>query len=147
MIPQVLAQTFLELDDPQRAIEAARRGVEINPEDAEILSILAWSSYKAGAIPEAIAAASRALDLDPVHGDALWIVLLGHLRQADAGAAQAAFHRAERVRQLLSSGLDTSFLRTFTDELESIETADADISRLLEEINHALHSEDEARSA
>jgi tetratricopeptide (TPR) repeat protein len=147
VIPQALAQTFLGLDDPQRAVEAARRGVEIDPGDADAQAILAWSSYKAGAIPEAVEAANKAVDLDPVHGDAVWIVLLGHLRQADAGAARTAFHHAQRVRRLLSPGLDTSFMTTFAGELESIQIADADISRLLEEIDHTLHSEDEARSA
>ena len=108
VIPVALAQTFLELGDFPRAMETARRGLEIDPGDAEAHSILAWSSYKAGAIPEALEAASKAVDLDPVHADAIWIVLPGHIRQANLEQSRSTFQHALRVRQLLSPGLDAS---------------------------------------
>jgi tetratricopeptide (TPR) repeat protein len=138
IIPQALAQTFLELGDFPRAMEIARRGVEIDPRSADAASILAWSCYKAGAIPEAIEAARRAVDLDPVHGDAIWIVLLAEIRQANPEEARSAFEHARRVRQLLSPGLDTSFLPSFLKELESIDTGEAEISRLIDDIKEAL---------
>ena len=145
VIPQALAQTLLELGDYPRAMEAARRGVEIAPDNAEAQSILSWSSYKAGAIPEAVQAASKAVDLDPVHGNAIWIVLLGHIRQANLEESRSAFQHALRVRQLLSPGLDASFVTSFVvKELEGIKTDNAEISRLMEEIKDALLSEDKA---
>jgi tetratricopeptide (TPR) repeat protein len=134
VIPQALAQTFLELGDFPRAMETARRGVEIAPGEAEAQSILAWSSYKAGEIQEAVDAASKAVDLDPVHGGAIWIVLLGHICQANLGESRSAFQHALRVWQLLSPGLDTSFVMSFLKELEGYKTDNAEISRLIDEI-------------
>jgi tetratricopeptide (TPR) repeat protein len=141
VIPQVLAKIFLELGDYRRAMQTAWRGVEIAPVDAGAPSILAWSSYKAGAIPEAVEAASKAIDLDPVHGDAIWIVVLGHIRQVNVEEGRSAFQHALRVRQLLSPGLDTSFITSFVKELEGIQTDNAEISRLIEEIKDVLLSE------
>jgi tetratricopeptide (TPR) repeat protein len=144
VIPQALAQTFLELGDFPRAMETARRGVEIDPGNADAQSILAWSSYKAGAIPEAVEAASKAIGLDPVHGDAIWIVLLGHLRQANWGESRSAFQHAMRVRQLLSPGLDTSFVTDFVKELEGIKIDSTEITRLMDDIKETLRPKQEA---
>ncbi len=141
VIPQALAQTFLELGDFQRALDAVRRGIEIDPGDAESQSILAWCSYKVGEIDAAVKAARMAVDLDPVHGDAIWIILLAHIRQSDLGEARSAFQHALRVRQLLSPGLDTSFITSFLKELEDISTEDVEISRLLGDIKDALVSD------
>jgi tetratricopeptide (TPR) repeat protein len=138
VIPQALARIFLELPDYPRAMEAGRRGTETAPGDAEAQSILAWSSYKAGAVPEAVEAASKAVDLDPVHGDAIWIALLGHIRQGNLEQSRLAFQHAMRVRRVLSPGLDTSFLTSFMKEIAGIETDDAEISRLMVEIKDAL---------
>jgi tetratricopeptide (TPR) repeat protein len=146
VIPQELAKTFIELGDFPRAMETARRGVEIDPGDADSQSILAWSSYKAGAIPEAVEAASKAVDLDPVHGDAIWIVVLGHIRQANLEKSRSAFQHAMRVKNLLSPGLDTSFVPSFMKELEGIKTDNAEILGLMEQIKDAILSEDQATS-
>ena len=48
--------------------------------------MVAWSSYRAGQVEEAVGAASRALDLDPVHAEAIWIAVLGRIRQVSARA-------------------------------------------------------------
>jgi tetratricopeptide (TPR) repeat protein len=146
VIPRALAETFLQLYDVERAMEAARRSVELDPADADAYAILAWSSYKAGAIAESVAAARNALDLDPVHGTAMWVVLLCHLRRADLKAAQAAFHHAQRVRQLLPAEPDASFVTTVVDELASIRDVDVEMSGVLKEIHHALDPENERRS-
>jgi tetratricopeptide (TPR) repeat protein len=145
VIPQALAQTFLELGDSSRAMATARRGVEIEPANADAQSIMAWSSYKAGAIPEAIEAASKAVDLDPVHANAIWILLLAHLRQANLRQSRTAFQHALRVHQLLSPGLNTSFVTTLMKEVQSITTDNAEISRLIEEIKAAFPLDHEAR--
>ncbi len=137
-IPQALARTFLDLRNYPRAMAAARRGTEIAPGDAEAQSILAWSSYKVGAIPEAVEAASKAVDLDPVHSDAIWIAILGHIRQGNLEKSRLAFQHAMRVRRILSPGLDTSFLTSFIEELAGIKTDNVEISRLMVEIEDAL---------
>ena len=141
VIPKVLALTFLELGDATRAMATARRGVELEPGNADVQSIMAWSSFKADAIPDAIEAANKAVVLDPVHVDAIWILLLAQLRQGNLEASQAAFRHALRVRQLLSPGLDSSFLGTFMKEVKSITTDNPDISRLIEEIKNTLGSD------
>jgi tetratricopeptide (TPR) repeat protein len=138
VIPLALANTYLELEDFPRAMETARRGVEIEPDSADAQSILAWSSYKAGAIPESVEAASKAVSLDPAHSDAIWLVLLGHLYQANSGEARSAFQHAMRVRQLLSPGLDTSFAARFVKEIEEIEVDSAESRRLVDDIKEAL---------
>lgn len=138
LITQALAETFLELGDYRRAKDAAKRGVEIAPGVADAQSILAWSSYKAGAIQEAVDASGKAVDLDPVHSDSIWIILLGHIRQSNPPESRSAFDHALRVRQLLSPGLDTSFIPTFLEELETINSDNAEVSRLIEDIKSAL---------
>jgi tetratricopeptide (TPR) repeat protein len=145
VIPQAIAQTFLDLHDYPRAMEAARQAVEIAPGDADAQSVLAWSSYNAGTIQDAVTAASKAVDLDPVHNSAIWVVLLGHIRQANLGESRSAFQHALRVRQLLSPDPDTSFVTTFLKELQGIKGDNAEISRLIEEINSALKGDVEPR--
>jgi tetratricopeptide (TPR) repeat protein len=144
VIPQELARTFLELGDSSRAMATARRGAEIAPDNADVQSVLAWSSYRSGAIPGAIEAASKAVDLDPVHAEAIWIPVLAHLRQGNAEESRAAFRHAVLVRKLLSPGLDTSFLATFRKEVQSIATDDPEISRLVGEIKATFASDQQA---
>jgi tetratricopeptide (TPR) repeat protein len=146
VIPQALAQIFLELGDFPRAMETARRGVEIDPANAEAQVVLAWSSYKAGEISVAVEAAARAVDLDPVHSDAIWIVVLGHIRQASVKESRLAFEHALRARQLLSPGLSNSFVTSFAEELERINTDNGEISRLIGAIKSAILSEDKGGS-
>jgi tetratricopeptide (TPR) repeat protein len=140
IIPQALAQTFLELGDVRRALDAARSAVDIDPSDVNSQSILAWCSYKFGNTDLAVKAASIAVDLDPVHGEAIWIILLVHISQRNLGEARVAFEHAVRVRQLLSPGLDTSFIPTFLEELEEIDIDNVEISSLVDEIRNALLS-------
>ena len=138
VIPQAIAQTLLDLRDYPRASEAARQAVEIAPGDANAQSVLAWSSYNSGTIQDALKAASKAVDLDPIHNSAIWVVLLGHIRQANLEESRSAFQHALRMRQLLSPDLDTSFVTTFLEELQGIKSDNAEISRLMEEIKSAL---------
>jgi hypothetical protein len=101
---------------------------------------------QSGRNPKVVEAANKAVDLDPVHSDAIWIVLLGHIRQENLEKARSAFQDALRVLQLLSPGLDASFVPSFVKELENIKTDNAEILRLMEQIKEALFSEDQARS-
>jgi tetratricopeptide (TPR) repeat protein len=141
VIPQALAQTFLELGDVARASESARRGVELNPGDADAQAILAWCSYKNNETQTAIDAASKAVALDPVHGDAVLLVLLAHLREGDLENARKAFQHARLVHELLSPGLDTSFVATFLRELRQLEPRSSDLSALISEIMSSLDRE------
>jgi len=97
VIPQALAQTFLELGDSSRAMATARRAVELEPGSADAESIMAWSSYKAGAIQRPSRRQARPWIWIPVHADAIWIVLLAHLRQANSEESRSAFQHALRV--------------------------------------------------
>jgi tetratricopeptide (TPR) repeat protein len=137
-IPQALAETLLDLGEYARAIEAARNGVEIAPDDAEAQSILAFSTYKGGAIDESVEAASKAVALDPVHSEAIWILVLGRLRQANLDESRAAIQHALRVRELLSPGLDTSFEATVLKELASIKIDNSDILKLVAKVKDAI---------
>jgi tetratricopeptide (TPR) repeat protein len=133
-IPQTLARTYWQLGDPARAGVAAQRGVEIAPLDAHAHAVLAWSSFKAGSFEPAAAAAVRAVDLDPVHGDAIWIAVLAQIRCGAETAARSAYDHALRVWRHLSPGLDDSFLTQFRDEIAATHCTRAGLQQLLQQI-------------
>ncbi|HJS81689.1 MAG TPA: hypothetical protein VJ742_02515, partial [Nitrososphaera sp.] len=81
------------------------------------------------------------VDLDPTHNFAIWVALLGHLHQRNVEEARSAFKQAMRVRQLLSPDLDTSSVTSFLTEVDSIDTDNDEISRLMKEIRDALDAE------
>jgi HEAT repeat protein len=137
-IPPVLADTLIDLGDFARAVEVARHGAELSTYSADAHVLLAWSCYRASSIEEAVAAARLACDLDPVHPRAIWILALALLRVPALGEARAAADHALRVRQLLSPGLDTSFLATFTEELGAIPAADEATVQLIAELRQRL---------
>ena len=138
MIPQALSNTFVKLGDYERAVNAARKAVLISPTDAEAQATLARSSYKAGSIEETVGAATTAVDFDPVHHEAIWLVLLAYINRANVAESRSAFQHAMRVRQCLSPGLDESFVPVFLDELDRINSNNAEISQLVDEIKNAL---------
>ena len=70
----------------------------------------------------------------------MWIVLLGHLRQENLNESRVAWQHACRAHELLSPGLDTSFLATFKAELQSLQPGDDDIARLVDEISEVLRA-------
>ncbi|HEX3478453.1 MAG TPA: hypothetical protein VHT91_25705, partial [Kofleriaceae bacterium] len=137
-IPPVLAQILIDLGDFAGAMEVARLGIGLSVYSADAHALLAWSCYRASEITEAVAAARMACDLDPVHPRAIWIRILVLLRTPAPGEARAAADHALRVRQLLSPGLDTSFLATFTEELGAIAAADEATVQLIAELRQRL---------
>jgi hypothetical protein len=137
-IPPVLAQILIDLGDFAGAAEVARRGVELSAESADAHALLAWSCYRANEIDEAVAAARMACDLDPVHPRATWLMVLALLRMPALAEARAAADHALRVRQLLSPGLDTSFLATFREELGALSAADEATAQLVAELRQRL---------
>jgi tetratricopeptide (TPR) repeat protein len=138
VIPQALAETLMQVEQFPRAMEAARGAVKIAPHDSDAQATLAWSSYKASAIPDAVEAADKAVALDPVHALAIWVAVLGHLRQPNPEKARVAFQHALRARQVLSPGFDNWFVPKFLEELDGIDTGLPGIAPLVEEIKLAL---------
>lgn len=73
--------------DHAGATRAFRRGLELAPNDAEILNALGWTLFQEGRTPEAIAEYERAVAADPRHAKshnnlALALVELGRLDEA-----------------------------------------------------------------
>lgn len=137
-IPTVLAETLIDLGDFAGAAEAAWHGVDLSADSADAHALLAWSCYRANTIAEAVDAARMACDLDPVHPRASWILVLALLRTPAPGEARAAAEHALRVRQLLSPGLDTSFVATFEQELATLAAADEATAQLIAELRQRL---------
>lgn len=137
-VSPVLSPILIDLGDFAEAVEVARRGVELSKYSADAHARLAWSCYRANETDEAITAARMACDLDPVHPHAIWILVLARLRTPAAGEARAAADHALRVRELLSPGLDTSFLATFLGELAAVAAADEATAQLVAELRQRL---------
>jgi tetratricopeptide (TPR) repeat protein len=137
-IPPVLAELLIDLGDFAGAVPVARRGVERSRYSADAHALLAWSCYRANATVEAVSAARTACDLDPVHPRATWILILALLRAFVPGEAREATDHALRVRELLSPGLDTTFLATFTEELGELAAPDAATAQLVAELRQRL---------
>jgi tetratricopeptide (TPR) repeat protein len=137
-LPPVLAELLIDLGDFDEARQVARHGVELTPSSADAHALLAWSCYRANAIEEAVAAARMACDLDPVHPRAIWILVLALLRAPAPEQARGAAEHALRVRQLLSPGLDTSFVATFTVELGALAADDEATAQLVAKLQQRL---------
>ena len=140
VIPQALAETYLDLGDYSRAVEAARRGVTIAPYDADAQSMLALSCYKAGDLDESIRAAAASLEANPVQPVAIWIAVLAYVRRGDRNAAQSSLQHAQHVWEALSPGLDASFRSVFLEELDAIAAGVGESGRLATEIRQAMNS-------
>jgi predicted Zn-dependent protease len=137
-IPPVLAPILIDLGNCAAALQVAQHGVLLSEYSADAHELLAWSCYRANEIEEAVAAARMACDLDPVHPRAIWILVLALLRSSAAGEAREATDHALRVRELLSPGLDTTFLATFTEELGELAAPDAATAQLVAELRQRL---------
>ena len=135
VVLQALAETLLDLDDVERAMAAARRGVKLAPADANAHGVLAWSCYRAGEIDECVDSATRALDRDPIHPNARWILLLGRLVRGDLTAARAVLEQARRVRELLLTRSTAEFV---ADALDALDAPDDETARLLAEARAEL---------
>ena len=130
-----LAALHLELDDVERAVEVAIRGVEVAPTDAEAHVVLAQSYWTAGDVDECVATASRALDHDPVHPTARWLLVLGQMQRGDLTAARAALSEERRVRELLLIRPEVPFV---LDALETVDTSDDATSGLVDDVRREV---------
>jgi hypothetical protein len=106
IIPQALAEIFLELEEYARAFAAAESGARIAPYDAGCQAALAWSAFFSGDLDAARAAADQALALDPVLMDGIFGALVIQVKRGDLPAAQATLEHGQRVQRLLSPTLD-----------------------------------------
>jgi len=80
-----LVAAYLALNQPQKASEAAARGVAKYPNDANLLTIVANTLYKAGQLQPALDAAKKAVAANPKNPQA-WFLLAtiqGALNQYD----------------------------------------------------------------
>jgi hypothetical protein len=72
-----------------------------DPFDPAAHAILAASRYFTAAVPAAVAAATTALDLDPIEPTARWMLVLALLRDGDLAAARSAFETARHLDAML----------------------------------------------
>jgi tetratricopeptide (TPR) repeat protein len=90
----------LKLRNPGRAIEVAKKAVELTPEDAMAWQILGWAHYRAGDWKTSIAALekSMALQTNPKGGDSWqWFFLaMAHWQLGNRDEARKWYDRAER---------------------------------------------------
>jgi len=90
-----------DLGQPEDAVSALARSVELDPDDAEFRAHLARALYATCAFDRAGEEARRALSLDADAADAVFVAAMvderaGRLAEADAGFARAAALDAER---------------------------------------------------
>lgn len=90
-------QALLEMDHPDEAAEDFRKAVDLDPEDAEFRSSLAYALFKACRFAEAAPEASKALDADAGLPDALHVAALLEERQGKLAEADRKFRAASEA--------------------------------------------------
>ena len=102
-----LARSYTVLGEPERALDALRRAVEVAPDDLETLH--AYAGALSGDVgsrappPAAVTVYERILALDPQDGAALWFVGLAAVERGDAATARSHW---ERLLPLLAPGTE-----------------------------------------
>jgi WD40 repeat protein/tetratricopeptide (TPR) repeat protein len=93
-----LATAVPEWREPARAVELARRAVELAPRDAMIRNTLGVALYRAGRYPEAIVELEKSLALGKGEGQSspfdLFTLALCHARLRDPAKARDCYRRA-----------------------------------------------------
>jgi superkiller protein 3 len=90
----LLASVHDRLEEPQAALEAARRALALDPSLAGARAVLAGALFKLRRFDEADAEARRVLATEPDNVHALLLVSLGALRRGDFEAMQVPLDRA-----------------------------------------------------
>jgi predicted Zn-dependent protease with MMP-like domain len=88
---------LVEMDQPERAVDSLLRATELDPEDAEFRSHLAFALYHCCRFDEGLAEARRALEQDPSLPDAHRVAALLLERGEARGEAEEHFERAARL--------------------------------------------------
>jgi tetratricopeptide (TPR) repeat protein len=86
----------------ESAMKALKRGIEANPEGAELRYQLGVALYELSRLDEAIAAFDEAIKLKGGHGDASLLKGKAHLTRHEYNEAQRAFHQAIRLKPELT---------------------------------------------
>jgi tetratricopeptide (TPR) repeat protein len=114
------------LRDPKRAVELARRAVQLAPNDGHNWGTLGTAHYRAGAWKEAVVALDKSLELKPGWDAHAWLFLaMAHRKLGHDGEAHKAFDRAiewlERNQELLAKDkAQAEELRRFRSEAEAV---------------------------
>jgi Flp pilus assembly protein TadD len=86
---------FYELRDPARAVELARKAVELAPDDGSAWNILGAARYRAGSWKAAITAVEKAMALKGAGDSFDWFLLaMAHWRNDEPDAARRWYDRA-----------------------------------------------------
>lgn len=103
----LLAQYYLRVNQPERALEAYERALELDPQAAPLMVDLAALYVRQGKVRQALELAERAVQADPDHEEAY--VLLGRL-YAGTGQNHKAIDAYRRVLELNPSNEDAYLL-------------------------------------
>lgn len=133
VIPRTQAALYLGLGNTARAVAEARRGVAIDPADAESQAMLAWSLYCDGDDVACADVAAIALRLDPVQAEVQWIALLVALRGAKPAAAATALAHLRRLQQHLGRTFDADWQAKLEAALAPLAPADVALRALRDE--------------
>lgn len=101
-----LARTFSvgwSVDDPQRALEAANRALELAPDSPIALMAYGGAEYRPERIPNAIAALERSLAMQPENPEAMHV--LAGLRIDYQGDLEAAIALERRAAEIDPTGM------------------------------------------
>jgi len=84
-----LSAAYMQINQPQKASEAAALGAKKFPNDPNLALFSIQSIYKAGQLPQALEAAKRAIAANPKNGPAYFLLaqIQGDLKQYDDLAA------------------------------------------------------------
>jgi Flp pilus assembly protein TadD len=111
-----------KLRDPARAVELARKAVELEPEDAEAWQALGWTLYRNGAWKESVESLSKsnALQKDPKGGDSgQWFGLaVAHWQLGNKEEARKWFDQA--VEWMEKNDPKNELLGRFRAEAEEV---------------------------
>ena len=87
------------LGDSDRAIEAEKRAIEIDPFTPVFNASLGWWYYLAGRNDESIAQANRTIEIAPNHFFAFWVLGLAYARAEAYSDAVVALQRGSALNQ------------------------------------------------
>ena len=92
-----LAQTYLKLEDTEKAVEAYKRGIELNPDRDDLRRDLGNLYYSEDKYTEALAQYKEAVRIDPSSSSNHYSLGQGYLKLEKFSAAEAEFRAVLRL--------------------------------------------------
>ena len=92
-----LAQTYLQLEDTEKALEAYKRGIELNPDRDDLRRDLGNLYYSEDRYTEALAEYKEAVRIDPSSSSNHYSLGQGYLKLEQFSAAEAEFRAVLRL--------------------------------------------------